>query len=101
MAHADVTVLPLGTESTSLSSHIAEVQRVLAAQDSVRYALHAMGTTLEGDIADIYAVLAQVHEAAFAGGAERAYFVIKIDDRRDGTDQSLDDKVASVQRLLG
>ena len=48
MATADLTVIALGRPDTSASRYIAEIQRRLAAQDRVRYRLHAMGTSLEG-----------------------------------------------------
>ena len=59
MATADLTVIALGRAEASASRYIAEIQRRLAAQDRVRYAMHAMGTSLEGSTADILAVAAQ------------------------------------------
>src|SRR3954470_13261013 len=56
LATADLTVIPLGRAEASASAYIAEIQRRLAAQDRVRYELHAMGTSLEGSTADILAV---------------------------------------------
>ena len=53
MATADLTVLALGRPQASASEYIAEIQRRLAAQDRVRYRMHAMGTSLEGSTEDI------------------------------------------------
>jgi uncharacterized protein (TIGR00106 family) len=99
MATADLTVIALGAADTSASSYIAEIQRRLAAQDRVRYRLHAMGTSLEGTTADILAIVAELHEVPFERGTPRVYTVLKLDDRRDKA-QTLDEKVASVERLL-
>jgi uncharacterized protein (TIGR00106 family) len=99
MATADLTVIALGGAEASASEYIAEIQRRLAAQDRVRYVLHAMGTSLEGTTADILAVVAELHEVPFERGAPRVYSVLKLDDRRD-REQTLADKVESVQRLL-
>ena len=99
MATADLTVIALGRSGTSASAYIAEIQRRLAAQDRVRYRLHAMGTSLEGTTDDVLAVVRQLHEVPFDMGIERVYTVLKLDDRRDKA-QTLDDKVASVERLL-
>ena len=99
MATADLTVIGLGRAETSASRYIAEIQRRLAAQDRVRYALHAMGTSLEGDTADILALVGELHAVPFELGLPRVYSVLKLDERRD-REQSLEDKVASVQRLL-
>ena len=99
MATADLTVIALGRPDLSASPYIAEIQRRLAAQDRVRYRLHAMGTSLEGSTDDVLAVVRELHEAPFDMGIERVYTVLKLDDRRD-REQSLEEKVQSVERLL-
>lgn len=100
MATADLTVIGLGRPDASASTYIAEIQRRLAAQDRVRYRLHAMGTSLEGETADVLALVGELHAVPFELGLPRVYTVLKLDERRDKP-QTLDDKVASVQRLLG
>jgi uncharacterized protein (TIGR00106 family) len=100
MATADLTVLTLGRTDVSASGYIAEIQRHLAAQDRVRYRLHAMGTSLEGTTEDILAVVGELHAIPFASGAPRVYTVLKLDERRDRPDQTLDDKVRSVEERL-
>ena len=62
MATADLTVIGLGCSDPSAGEYIAEIQRRLAAQDKVRYRLHAMGTSLEGSTEDILAVVGELHE---------------------------------------
>jgi uncharacterized protein (TIGR00106 family) len=99
MATADLTVISLGRADASASEYIAEIQRRLAAQDRVRYVLHAMGTSLEGETADILALVGELHAVPFGMGNPRVYTVLKLDERRDKA-QTLEDKVASVQRLL-
>lgn len=100
MATAELTVISLGRAETSASEYIAEIQRRLAAQDRVRYSLHAMGTELEGSTADILAVVGELHAVPFELGIARVYTVLKLDERRDKPDQTLADKVASVERRL-
>ena len=99
MATADLTVISLGRADASASEYIAEIQRRLAAQDRVRYAMHAMGTSLEGPTADILAVAGELHAVPFEMGIPRVYSILKLDERRD-REQTLEDKVASVERLL-
>ena len=99
MATAEISVVGLGTADPSASAYVAEIQRRLAAQDRVRYELHAMGTSLEGDTGDILAIVAELHAVPFELGVPRVYTVLKLDERRD-REQTLDDKVASVHRLL-
>ena len=99
MATADLTVITLGRPELSASRYIAEIQRRLAAQDKVRYRLHAMGTSLEGTTDDVMELVRKLHEVPFGMGIERVYTVLKLDDRRD-KEQTLEDKVTSVEKLL-
>ena len=99
MATADLTVIALGRAEASASAYIAEIQRRLAAQDRVRYEMHAMGTSLEGTTADILAVFGELHAVPFEMGIPRVYSILKLDERRD-REQTLEDKVSSVQALL-
>ena len=100
MATADLTVLALGRADASASEYIAEIQRRLAAQDRVRYRMHGMGTSLEGSTADILAVVGELHAVPFEQGIPRVYTVLKLDERRDKPDQTLEDKVRSVEERL-
>jgi uncharacterized protein (TIGR00106 family) len=101
MATADLTVLALGRPDVSASGYIAEIQRHLQAQSRVRFRMHAMGTSLEGSTEDILAVVADLHAVPFAEGVPRVYTVLKLDERRDRPDQTLEDKVRSVENRLG
>jgi uncharacterized protein (TIGR00106 family) len=101
MATADLTVLALGREGASASEYIAEIQRRLRAQDRVRFRMHAMGTSLEGSAGDILAVVGELHRVPFDQGVPRVYTVLKLDERRDRPNQSLDDKIRAVEDRLG
>ena len=56
--------------------------------------------TLVGTTADILAVVAELHAVPFDQGIPRVYTVLKLDERRDRPDQTLDEKVEAVERLL-
>jgi len=99
LATADLTVIALGRAEASASAYIAEIQRRLAAQERVRYEMHAMGTSLEGATADILAVFGELHAVPFEMGIPRVYSILKLDERRD-REQTLADKVESVRRRL-
>jgi uncharacterized protein (TIGR00106 family) len=101
MSTADVTILALGRQELSASEYIAEIQRRLAKQERVRYRMHAMGTSLEGSTEDILAVVGELHAVPFEQGVPRVYTVLKLDERRDRPDQTLEDKVRSVEDRLG
>jgi uncharacterized protein (TIGR00106 family) len=100
MATADLTVLSLGRAEVSASEYIAEIQRRLAAQDKVRFEMHAMGTSLDGSTEDILALVGELHAVPFEKGVPRVYSVLKLDERRDRPGQTLGDKVRSVEEKL-
>lgn len=101
MATAELTIIGLGgPEAGGASRYLAEVRRRLAAQDRVRWELHAMGTNLEGDTADVLALVGELHAVPFGLGLPRVYTILKLDERRDRP-QTLGDKVASVERAAG
>jgi uncharacterized protein (TIGR00106 family) len=99
VATADVTVIAIGREGASAGDVIAEIQRRLARQDRVAFEMHAMGTSLEGSVEDILALVGEVHGVPFELGIPRVYTVLKLDERRD-REQSLADKVRSVEDRL-
>ena len=101
MATADLTVLALGRPDASASEYIAEIQRRLQQQDRVHFRMHAMGTSLEGTTEDILAIVGELHAVPFEMDVPRVYTVLKLDERRDRPDQTLDDKVRSVEERLG
>ena len=98
MAIVFVSIAPLGTATTSLSSYVAGVERVLK-DSGLKSQLTAMGTIIEGDIDAILPVVRRMHELPFAEGAVRVSTLIKIDDRRDKT-SSIEGKVRSVMEKL-
>ena len=100
MATADLTVIALGRPDASAGEYIAEIQRRLRAQDRVRFQMHAMGTSLEGSTTDILAIVGELHAVPFEMDVPRVYTVLKLDERRDRPDQTLDDKVRSVEERL-
>jgi uncharacterized protein (TIGR00106 family) len=98
MAIAAVSITPIG-EGVSVSRFVAAAQEVLRGQDRLDYRLDPMFTTLEGELADIYALVQAMQEAVFAAGAQRVSTVIKIDDRRDRRVR-MQDKLDSVEAKL-
>jgi uncharacterized protein (TIGR00106 family) len=85
MSHVivEVTVVPLGTGSTSLSAYVADVEKVVKEYKNVKSMLTPMATILEGDLDDILKLIRRMHETPFLKGARRVSTRISIDDRRD------------------
>lgn len=84
MPIADITIIPIGTETPSVSSYVAEIQKVLQRNtDKVNYQLTPMSTLIEGELSDLFDVIQQLHEVPFSSGIQRVATNIRIDDRRD------------------
>jgi uncharacterized protein (TIGR00106 family) len=98
MAILEISVVPIGTKDTSLSSYVADCIRILK-KEKVRYELTSMGTNIEGDLKDLIKIALKMHQVPFGKGARRVLTTLKIDDRRDkkGT---LSGKKRAVQSKL-
>ncbi|MBV7507473.1 MTH1187 family thiamine-binding protein [Bacillus sp. sid0103] len=102
MAIVDVTVIPLGTETPSVSKYVASVQKVLRKyqeEGKIRYQLTPMNTIIEGELSTLFEVIQEMHEVPFAEGIQRVATTIRIDDRRD-VKRSMEYKVERVTSLL-
>jgi len=98
VAIAEISIVPIGTESTSVSSYVAACLEVLE-ESGFTYELHGMGTIVEGDLRELFEVVLRMHEVPFEAGALRVVTTIKVDDRRD-KEASARDKVESVRGHL-
>jgi len=82
MAIMEISVFPLGTGGTSLSSYVADCIRVLK-KARIPFELSAMGTNVEGDLKKLVGIALKMHQVPFKRGAQRVVTTLKIDDRRD------------------
>ncbi|MFB0557381.1 MAG: MTH1187 family thiamine-binding protein [Dehalococcoidia bacterium] len=99
MAIAEISVVPLGTETPSLSKYVARAVKVLQLEKELKYEITSMGTIIEGDLDKILMVAKKMHEEVFAEGVARVVTTIKIDDRRDKA-LSMKGKLDSLRREL-
>ncbi|WP_462412214.1 MTH1187 family thiamine-binding protein [Neobacillus sp. Marseille-QA0830] len=102
MAIVDVTVIPVGTESPSVSQYVANVQKVLQDYEQkgkIRYQLTPMNTIVEGELPILFEVIQAMHEVPFSEGVKRVCTSIRIDDRRD-VNRTMEYKVDKVHSLL-
>ena len=95
---ADLCVIPLVKE-TSLSPYVAACEQVLK-DAGLKTELHAYGTNIEGEWDAVMGAVKACHEKVHAMGAPRISTVLKLGTRTD-RDQSMQDKVRSVQEKLG
>jgi uncharacterized protein (TIGR00106 family) len=98
MAMMEITVVPIGTGTPSLSAYVAGVVRELQAA-GLEYELGPMGTVVVGEVEQLLEVARRMHEAPFAMGAARVATTIKLDDRRD-KELTIAGKVGAVQEKL-
>jgi uncharacterized protein (TIGR00106 family) len=97
MVLLDFSMTPLG-KGESVSSYVARCLEIVAAS-GLDYRLHAMGTTLEGELDEVLAVVRRCFEA-LQTDCDRISCSIKIDYRK-GPGGRLQSKVQKVQSLLG
>jgi len=96
----DLRAVPVGTASTSLSSYVAEVIKVLN-ELGVKYNLHAAGTNIEVDsFEDLSRILRRVAEVLSSVGVRRLLIDVSIDVRLD-KELSIEGKIGSVREKLG
>ena len=96
---AEVTVVPLGTGSASLSAYVAEVEKVLKDYPRLTSMLTPMSTILEGDMDEVMAAAKAMHDVPFRMGALRVSTTLRIDDRRDKK-ISMAGKLAAVRKKM-
>ena len=99
MVIIDVNVIPLGTETPSVSKYVAGAIKILKNEKDVKYELTAMGTTIEGELPRLLSLAHKMHESAFSAGAKRVVTIIKIDDRRDQV-ATISSKLEAVNQQL-
>jgi uncharacterized protein (TIGR00106 family) len=83
MAIAEISIIPLGTKTPSVSKYVARAVKVLQQERDLKYQITSMGTIIEGRLDKILAVAEKMHEGTFGREVTRVITIIEIDDRRD------------------
>ncbi len=99
MALVEVSIIPLGTETTSVSQYVAMAVKVLQDEKAIKYELTSMGTIIEGDLTHLLSTVQKMHEAVLDAGVTRVVTTIKIDDRRDKS-SGMSSKMESLKSKL-
>jgi uncharacterized protein (TIGR00106 family) len=94
---ADVCIVPIGV-GISVSKEVAACERILT-EAGLKTHLHAYGTNVEGEWDDVFAAVKRCHESLHAMGVPRITSSMRFGTRID-RDQSMDEKVRSVERKL-
>lgn len=100
MITCDFAILPVGSKTTECKDYVtAAVQSIK--NSGLNYQLTGMGTQIEAEnLEELYSAIAAAQEEIFKLGIGRVYTVIKIDDRRDLKNRTLDVKVDTVEKML-
>ncbi len=80
-ATAELQVVPIG-QGVSVRREISRVVELLHGHDFV-LKTHASGTNIEGELEEILAAVAQVHERLHAEGSVRLVSYLKLETRTD------------------
>ena len=99
MAICSISVVPIGTGSTSVSSYVAMCHDILKGAKGVKYRLTPMATIIEGDLERLLELAGELHRVPFAKGAHRVLTTIILDDRTDKA-LTMEGKIESVERKL-
>jgi uncharacterized protein (TIGR00106 family) len=99
--HAEISILPVGTRSTSISKEVAAAfDAIRKTKDIKTTKLTAMGTQIEAN--NMKAILNSIeaaHQAVKSTGAKRIISSIRIAERLDAS-RTLEDEVKSVTEKL-
>ena len=100
MITCDFAILPVGTQTSECKDYVRVA--VQSIKDSgLNYQLTGMGTQIEADnLKELYNVIAEAQEKIFKLGIGRVYTVIKIDDRRDVENRTLNAKIETVEKVI-
>jgi uncharacterized protein (TIGR00106 family) len=100
MAVMEISVVPIGTKSPSLSRYVAGVLEVLKNEPDIKYELTSMGTIIEAkSVEKLFYVAGKMHSIPFSDEVKRVVTTIKLDERRD-KELTIEGKVKSVEEKL-
>lgn len=100
MIHAEISVYPMATKTTSASFYIAKAIESIQRIENLKYEITSMGTIIESeDIDAINKATKQMTETVHNLGIDRVEVIIKIDSRKD-KNQSGKDKLESIKKHL-
>ena len=95
---ADLAVIPLGTQTASVSKEIVQVEKILA-RFPVKTMLHPNGTNIEGSWDDVSNAIKAIHTELHESGVVRINSNMRWGTRVDKP-QTLQDKIDKVNHLM-
>jgi len=100
MVIMEISIVPIGTKTASLSKYVADVVNILKEEKGINYTLTSMGTIIEAvSIKKLFEIAEKMHNEVFKKNIKRVVTTIKIDDRKD-KDNTIESKIKSVEEKL-
>jgi uncharacterized protein (TIGR00106 family) len=100
LIHAEISIYPVGTNSTSASFYIAKAIESIQKIENLRYQINPMGTVLESSSMDIiYEAAKKMMEVVHNLGVNRVEVVLKVDSRNDKQIR-MEDKLKSIEKQM-
>lgn len=97
----EISIVPVGTGSASVSRYVSEIIKVLQAEKNIEYTLTAMGTIISSESLDcLFKTAKKMHNVLLKNKSiNRVVTSIKIDDRKDKK-LTIAGKIKSVSEKL-
>jgi uncharacterized protein (TIGR00106 family) len=93
--HAEISIYPIGTDSTSISFYISKAIDAIKGH-RVKHQVTPMGTILEAqNIEDVFEASKIIIETVHRLGVKRVEAILKIDSRND-KDQTMSQKLEAL-----
>ena len=100
MAIMEISIVPIGTKTASLSRYVADAVKILQNEKNINYKLTSMGTIIEAEsINKLFEIAEKMHNSVFSKSIERVVTTIKLDDRKD-KNITMNNKIKSVEEKL-
>ena len=96
----EISIIPLGTRSPSISKYIANALGILKREKGIKYRLTSMGTIIEANSSKrLLSIARKMHKMALNNDVRRIVTTLKIDERRD-KNITMESKIRSVKKRL-
>jgi len=100
MIHAEISIYPIGTNTTSASFYIAKAIESIQNIEGLRYQINPMGTVLESESIDtIYDAARKMMAVVHNLGVNRVEVILKIDSRND-KQVKMEEKLDSIKKQM-
>ncbi|MCD8502446.1 MAG: MTH1187 family thiamine-binding protein [Bacillaceae bacterium] len=94
----EISVVPVGTETTSFSSHVTNAVSIIK-EMGLTFEVTPTATVIEGELDELMEVAKLIHRNELNNGTKRVITNISIDDRIDKP-ISLKEQVEIIQETL-